>query len=105
TGARPMSDDRKSPALLALVEPIWLKQAFDELINGKGEVYFRTDAQIGEAASLPIKNVYFKLTGKTQVVARGEFIEVTMENPSDKRLTDHQGDEGKFYYGFRNLTS
>ena len=68
-----MSNDRKSPALLALVEPNWLKQAFDEFRNGKGEVYFRTDAQIGEAARLPIKNVYFKPTGKTEVVARADL--------------------------------
>jgi hypothetical protein len=43
-----MSDNRKSAALLALVEPKWLTQAFDELINGKLEIYFGTDAQIGQ---------------------------------------------------------
>jgi hypothetical protein len=57
-----------------------------------------------EGATLPIKNVYFKLTGKTKVVARGELIKITTENPRDKRLTGHEGYEGKFYYGFRNLT-
>jgi hypothetical protein len=100
-----MSADGKLPALLALVEPKWLEQAFRELINGKPAIAFRTDAQIGNADGLPIKNVYFKVTGKPEVVARADFIKVTTDNPREKRLTGHQDDEGKFYYVFRTLTS
>jgi hypothetical protein len=99
-----MSDDKKSPALLALVDRKWLTQAFDEMISGKQEIYFRTDSsQMGQSLGLPIKNVYFKLTGKTQVVAKADFIEVTKENPREKRLTGGQDDQGKFYHGFRGI--
>jgi hypothetical protein len=94
-----------SPALLALVEPKFLTQAFDELINGKREIYFGTDAQIGQAAGLPIRKVYFKPTGQNQVVAVADFIEGTTKTPLKKRLTGHPDYEWKFYYGFRGIAS
>ena len=52
---------------------------------------------------LPIKNVYFKVKGKNEVVASAKFIEVTPDNPSTKRLRGNENLEGLFYYGFRDL--
>jgi hypothetical protein len=61
---------RKLPALLALVEPKWLDEAFAEFKSGKREISFGTGAEIAQAAELQIKNVYFKTTGTTTVVAK-----------------------------------
>jgi hypothetical protein len=108
----PMGDNpdsnsrRKVPALLALVEPKWLDEAFEEFKKGKPEIFFGTGAEIGQAAELPIKNVYFKTTGTTTVVAKAKFTEITTINPVEKRLTSSKTHTTvyKFYYGFCELT-
>lgn len=106
-GDNPDSDGRrKLPALLALVEPKWLDEAFAEFKSGKREISFGTGAEIGQASELPIKNVYFKTTGTTTVVSKATFTELTTVNPVAKRLTSSKTHTTvyKYYYGFCELT-
>jgi hypothetical protein len=88
---------QKSPALWAPVEAKWLEAAFNEFENGKPEIAFRTDAEIGQAGELPIKHVYFKATGTTEVVAVADFIRLTTTNPKQQRLIGQEDKEGKYY--------
>jgi hypothetical protein len=94
---------QKSPALWAPVEAKWLEAAFNEFENGKPEIAFRTDAEIGQAGESPIKHVYFKTTGTTEVVAVADFIRLTTTNPKQQRLIGQEDKESKYYYIFRAL--
>lgn len=92
-------------ALFAPVEGRWLDAARDYFANGKDLLFFFTDASIGQAAKLDIRCVYFKRKGETQVSARADFEKATKDNQPLNRLPGNAGIEGKFYYGFRNLTN
>lgn len=92
-------------ALFAPVEGKWLDAAGKYFADGKDLLFFYTNASIGQAAELDMRYVYFKRKGETHVAARGDFVRVTTENQLQNRLPGHSDNRGRFYYGFRNLTT
>ncbi len=105
SGASSSPAPEEATAILALVEPQWLNQALNELRDGKPEIYFGTDSlRVGPAFEIEPRSVYFKVTGKPEVVARAEFAGITDRNPAGKRLQGFANDaKWKYYYGFRSL--
>lgn len=103
------NQSQKIPALLSVIDEIWIDEAFEYFQNGKKDkLYFFSDSgQIKNANSLGIKCVYFKITDiflkKQEVVAKADFIEITIVNPVEYRLPEPEVGEGKYYYGFKNL--
>lgn len=96
--------ETKRPALLSLIDEKWIEQAFECFSKGRDKIYFFTDAPIGRATSMNIKNVYFKFTGKKDSVSlRADFIDVIDKNPKENRLPGCENNEGKYYYGFKNF--
>jgi hypothetical protein len=81
-----------------------LKEAFDYFESGRDELYFVCDANIGQAANLPVHYIYFKVRGETFVRAYAAFVRLSPDNPTDKRLPGNENLAGRYYYGFRNLT-
>lgn len=96
-------------ALLAIVEPKWLDQAYKEFRQGKREIEFGTKStRVGPALNRPaqdrIRHVYFKPTGKNCVIARAKFARVSREKDPSKVLCGTEDEPpGKYYYDFRDL--
>jgi hypothetical protein len=88
------------PALWVPLGPEELKNAFAALKDGMPELYYGTNAQIGKAQNLHIGNVYFKIRGRPEVVAKARLIDVTTTNYPSKRIGKNNF---SFYYGFRDL--
>lgn len=99
-----LSGGTETPALLALVEEKWIEQAFDYFKNtGKNKLYFLTNSGIGSLSDLKARQVYFKLKGKTDISLKADFIELLDKNPSQHRLPGYETENGKYYYGYKNL--
>lgn len=94
-----------TPALLAIVDLKWFDQAREEFREGKEEIYFGTSStQIGPALRLPVQTVYFKTSGRPEIIASAPFVDARTENIPEKRLQGLEHDAGwKYYYGFREI--
>ena len=92
-----------SPALFIPVEGKWIEQTFQYFSEGREMLYFYTNANIGWAKSLNIKNVYFKCKGTATISAKADLMDITEHNQVDYRLLGFESDMGKYYYGFNNL--
>lgn len=92
-----------TPALFAPVNSKWIDGAFDYFKNGNEVLYFYSNANLGKAIDLNLSSVYFKLTGQNFVSVVADFVELTEENPKSFRVKGAENDEGKYYYGFKNL--
>lgn len=90
-------------ALLVPTQAKWLEAAFNHFRSGEPELYFVTNASIGQAANLPLRQVYFKVRGENFVSAQAAFIDISTDNPASKRLRGIENATGRYYYGFRDL--
>lgn len=90
------------PALFIPVLGKWVGEAFEYFKEGKDRLYFYTNANIGQATELGVKNVYFKLKGENFISAKADFIDILDSNPDEYRLPGAKA-EGKYFYGYRNL--
>jgi hypothetical protein len=96
----------KRPAILAVVQGNWVKEAYDYFNNGGKILYFCTNSGIKQAISLRnIQHVYFKCKGESCISFKADFVDCTEINPRQFRLPGSQGidGEGKYYYGFKRL--
>jgi len=91
------------PALFSPVDGKWIGAAFEYFKSGKERLYFYTNANVGKAMDLDIKNVYFKAKGEDAVSAKADFVELTEENPLGYRLPGSEKETGKYYYGYKNI--
>lgn len=98
-----MTNPNKKPAIFAPVQRMWIEQAFEWFAKGNDILYFSTGGAIKQAIDLEISKVYFKATSKNDVVACGDFIELTEINPISYRLQGASSSTGKYYYGFKNF--
>ena len=90
------------PALFVPIEGKWLARGM-EVLKNQPKLFFATGAHIGAGQTLPITNVYFKIKGTHEISAKADFLEISMENPSEFRLPEAATNESKYYYGFKNL--
>jgi hypothetical protein len=96
--------EEKYPAILSIVEKFWIEQAFLYFDEGKDILYFVSDStQLGPVNSLNIKHVYFKPIGQLYINAIANFVDFTLNNPSQFRLPGSEDATGKYYYGFTRL--
>ncbi len=89
-------------ALFVPLEPRPLKDAFDYFGSGKDELYYFTKSPIGQARSLPIRHVYFKIKGESSVCAQARFTGLSRDRPIENCLPGKERTDG-WYYGFRDL--
>jgi hypothetical protein len=94
--------DERVAALLAPVEPTWIEQAFQFLVD-KEKLYFYTNAAIGGISTLRPLHVYFKPKGTTHISTRADWVELTTNNLTGFRLPGAEKSTGKWFYGFRNI--
>jgi hypothetical protein len=92
------------PALLAVIEPKFLEQAFEEFGNGKERISFGTNAPLHQFVGAPIQRVYFKVKGNPAIVAQAALIEITNVNQPAERLGGYASEVRQFYYRFNELT-
>lgn len=90
------------PALLSIVEPIYIKEALKHFENNK-KLYFYTNVNLNSLRNLDIKHVYIKIKGDNEIIYFADFIDITSTNLKEFRLRGYENDEGSYYYGFSNL--
>lgn len=98
-----VSENKKKPALFAIIESEHFDEAFRCFSNGSKAIYFGTDAFIGKALGLEIKHVYFKEPGNSAITFEADLIDIRTHNPKEHRLPSMKNILFKFYYGFTNL--
>ncbi|MGA3213515.1 MAG: endonuclease NucS domain-containing protein [Terriglobales bacterium] len=110
TAAQPATDTG-SLALFALVKEHWLQEAFAyfESAGGNKELRFSANSpHLGPALGLRIEKVYFKASGKNDVIALARFLSIETENPGKNRLPGYdetcESWNARFYYGFCDLS-
>jgi hypothetical protein len=96
-------------ALFALVKELWLQEAFAYFESGNKELRFSANSpHLGPALELKIDNVYFKVSGRNEVIARAQFLSLETEDPDRSRLPgyDERSElwKARFYYGFCDLS-
>lgn len=91
------------PALFIPIQGKWIKQAFDDFSKGKEKITFYTGSNIGEAANLGIKTVYFKVKGDREITAKADFISLSDKYPAGEQLAGENMGVGKYYYTYNNL--
>lgn len=92
----------KSPALFVPLERKSIEQAFDYFSKGIEKLYFYTNSGISAAASLVIKNVYFKLKGDKEITVKADFVDLVEELPNEYSLRGAYP-QAKYFYGYKNL--
>ena len=96
--------EERHPAILTIVNKTWIEQAFVYFSQGKDLLYFASDStQLGPVKSLSIKHVYFKPVGQPYINTKADFVDITINNPSQFRLPGSEHFTGKHYYGFTRL--
>jgi hypothetical protein len=102
---------RGSLALFALVKEHWLQEAFAyyESAGANKELRFSANSpHLGPALGLRLEKVYFKASGKNDVIARARFLSIETENPAKNRLPGYdetcESWNARFYYGFCDLS-
>ena len=93
----------KTPALFVPIKKMFLEDALEYLSHNQVLYFFTDSTQMSVAVNLTMKNIYFSLSGENEISYKADFIEIVTKNPRMHRLPDYSDEEGKFYYGFKNL--